>query len=78
MKSEMDRDSVCDNYRNYYYQKKAQSDPAMGDMFCSLMDHAVATGVLNIGCFCAPARCHLDTVKEDLIYELTKLGFTVS
>lgn len=50
----------------------------MGEMFWDLMDHAMATGVLNIGCFCAPARCHLDTVREDLIYELTKLGFTVS
>lgn len=78
MRAESDRDTVCENYRRFYYERKAQGDAAMGEMFWDLMDHAMATGVLNIGCFCAPARCHLDTVREDLIYELTKLGFTVS
>ena len=78
MRKESERDDVCDRYERYYYERKAQRHPEMGDMFWQLMDHAMQTGVLNIGCFCAPRRCHLDTVRADLIHELTLLGFTVS
>lgn len=62
MRSERDRDRVCDLYKHWFNDKVARNDPGvMRELERLQMLHA--HGDLVLGCFCAPKRCHADTIK---------------
>lgn len=65
MQSEDDRDDVCDRYEAWFNAKIAEEDPAVIAELGRLCDLA-AQGNLVLGCFCAPKRCHGDTIKRFL------------
>lgn len=70
MKSEKDRDRVCNLYSTLFHDRVRSGDPA----FCNELRRLLAmarAGDLTLGCFCAPRRCHGDTIKEFLDSVLT-------
>ena len=65
METEADRDMVCDAYDAWFREQiKAQNEDICNELF-RLMDIA-KNGTLILGCFCAPKRCHGQTIKACL------------
>ena len=65
MKSEADRDNVCDAYEEWFRAQIKAQDMVICDELFRLMDIA-KKGTLILGCFCAPKRCHGQTIKACL------------
>lgn len=66
MKDESMRDEVCDRYETWFKQKVANADPAVMNQLRALWTIGKRTGVVNLGCYCAPRRCHADTIARFL------------
>jgi len=66
MRSEQDRDLVCDQYEEWFNNKIEQKDQAVLNQLRGLFVLGKQRGHLKIGCYCAPKRCHLDTVARFL------------
>lgn len=74
-----DRDLVCDKYRDWFYEKvdeenwlKGNNPNPQTEMLRDIYSKALQ-GDINLGCFCAPKRCHCDTIKEFLDYKIEEL-----
>lgn len=81
MHGEKDRDDVCDQYEKWFYEhvdeinflgiadgtlntfdmKMTAQTRMLRDLFRQSWE-----GDINLGCFCAPKRCHCDTIKTFL------------
>lgn len=68
MKTESDRDDVCDKYETYFHNR-LQTDPEFKSKVLSILSSE--TDVV-LGCYCAPKRCHCDTIKAYLEQESSK------
>ena len=72
MSNESKRDEVCDKYENYFnsivWSTPFDSDGSNDDEFITSLDLLVKLhkicGDINLVCFCAPKRCHCDTIKK--------------
>jgi uncharacterized protein YeaO (DUF488 family) len=65
MKKEADRDSVCDEYETWFYRQIQNRTPAVIAELERL--HALAqTKPVKLICYCAPKRCHADTIAKFL------------
>ena len=63
MNGEAMRDEVCDKYEEYFNEEvNVKKNPAMLAQLRVIWKQAKA-GDVNLGCFCAPKRCHCDTIK---------------
>lgn len=60
------RDDVCDDYERYFDEKVQEQDPEFMEELTRLVEVAYQQGYIKLGCFCAPRRCHGDTVKRFL------------
>ena len=63
--TEKERDLVCDAYEKYFYtQRKLRHDTAFNvnieKMYAAFKKH----GQLRLFCWCAPRRCHAETIKD--------------
>ena len=59
-----DRDFVCDQYEKYFDQTvNLLKDPAMMEQL-DLIKTAAEKGDVFLSCYCAPKRCHCETIKE--------------
>ena len=56
------RDEVCDMYEAYFY-KKVKEAGAFHDYIIFIYKTALQHDVA-LGCWCAPKRCHADTIAE--------------
>ena len=65
MRSEADRDRVCDQYQSWFEQKVADRDVLVMNELRRLFKLA-QRGDLVLGCYCAPRRCHGETIKRFL------------
>lgn len=70
MKNESERDAVCDKYEAWFYSKIDEANWLSTDtpgpatkQLREIYKKALA-GDVNLGCFCAPRRCHCDTIKN--------------
>jgi hypothetical protein len=54
-----DRDAVCNKYENYLKNLK----PSMKAQLNSIVNLGREHGEVNLVCFCAPKRCHGDSIK---------------
>ena len=64
MYNESQRDEVCDKYEVYFNQKvKIEKNKPMLAQLQFIQEEA-KKGDVNLGCFCAPKRCHCDTIKK--------------
>ena len=64
-KSEADRDAVCDQYQAWFDCKVEAGDERVMNELRRLYRLA-KKGDLVLGCFCAPKRCHGETIKAFL------------
>lgn len=73
VKSIQERNRVCDEYESYFPSALSY----LVEPIAGLLDLAVEHGVLQLVCYCAPLRCHGDTVINYLKDELLKEGYDV-
>ncbi len=66
MNGEDQRENVCDKYHEYFHQKVKEEDLSFLKSLRMIWDVGVATSHVNLGCFCAPRRCHCETIKAYL------------
>ena len=64
MKDESERDKVCEQYKKWFYDELF--DSTMQAELFFLKDILEKYGKLNLFCWCAPKRCHAETIKEYL------------
>jgi len=69
MHSEAERDRVCEQYAAYFQQRIAKNNP--GDPFIQELKRIQQLykqyGKLRLFCWCAPKRCHAETIRDYLI-----------
>lgn len=71
MSRESQRDEVCEKYHEYFLAKVKEQGP-LRSMVINLFRRAQGGEDLKLECYCAPKRCHCDTVKkfiEDHLHE---------
>ena len=64
------RDSVCDSYAVWFHE---QIKPGVNEPFRQYLlkiFYMAQKQDVNLGCFCAPKRCHCDTIKAFLDKQL--------
>ena len=61
----MSRDASCDAYAEYFDAKINAKDPAFMQELRKLYVMAKKDDI-NLVCFCAPKRCHTETIKAFL------------
>ena len=69
--SQRERDEVCNAYANWYGIQMAEPGGPMRRERDRLLELA-RTGDLYLYCWCAPKRCHAETIKADLEQALMK------
>ena len=62
MKSEADRDRVCDQYAVWFEERVKAGDALVMNELRRLYKIAKRGGLV-LGCYCAPKRCHGETIK---------------
>ena len=66
MTREEARDEVCDKYARWFdAQVAAQNDRVMNELR-RLWRVGTTSGVLRLACYCAPKRCHAETIARYL------------
>lgn len=61
MADESERDKVCDEYNNWFeYEKDGKLKSELLRIRTILQEH----GQLRLFCWCAPKRCHAETIKK--------------
>lgn len=63
MHNETQRDDVCNRYETHFnHQVRELKDEAMLKQLRMIWTLA-KKGDVSLGCYCAPKRCHCDTIK---------------
>jgi len=65
----MSRERACIEYEKYFYEK-AIYNPSFKEKLDSLIIIYKVHGQLSLFCWCAPLRCHAETIKRYLEKEL--------
>lgn len=71
MANEGMRNKVCDDFEEYYVKKSTSNIEfmmAVNDLVIACKD-----GVVTVGCFCFPCRCHANTIAKDVTSQFIKL-----
>ena len=64
-KSDEQRNIVCEQYKTYFNQKVlVQRDQSMLRQLSKIYKFIQTNGDVKLGCFCAPKRCHCETIKQ--------------
>ena len=73
MHMESQRDDVCDKYEEWFNEMYLHSlaDSPFMKLYEKILE-AARIGDVNLGCFCAPKRCHCDTIKQSIEQVLSK------
>lgn len=61
-----ERDRVCEVYIDHFEKSMKQGRQDMKDQLNLIWKTGQKHGEVKIGCYCAPLRCHCDTIKETL------------
>lgn len=75
MKNESMREEVCNNFHSYFVEKVNNNDPIITKELERLIELWINKRTLNLRCFCSPLRCHTNSIKEYLVWELSNRGF---
>lgn len=65
------RNSACDAYDKHFWEHWV-NDPEFVEELESLVQQAKRDGHLILGCFCAPKRCHGETIKSYIDQRLSE------
>lgn len=63
MKDESMRDEVCDKYEKYFMHNIVNNKD-FREFVLNLVSIYEKYGKLNLYCWCAPKRCHAETIKN--------------
>ena len=69
MKEESQRDEVCDKY-DAYFAEQLRENPAVQKEIQRILALHQTHGELNLFCWCAPKRCHAETVRRHILQRL--------
>ena len=72
LKQESDRDIICDMYDAWFKKQVELGNKALLAELYKLAELHKAQGYLILGCYCAPKRCHGETIKRFLDSTATK------
>ena len=64
MRSENERDLVCDKYMKYFTSKIIEKDKVFLDELKRLKKILITYGKIELFCWCTPKRCHAETIKK--------------
>ena len=64
LENESQRDEVCNKYEEWFRTNKDPAFQMMLDKLCKLY---AEYGQLNLFCWCAPKRCHSETIRQYVI-----------
>jgi hypothetical protein len=65
MKTEAQRDMVCDQYDEWFRKMViGKQNPAAVKEMCRLISILKEHGKIRLFCWCAPKRCHAETIKR--------------
>ena len=78
MSDESQRDKVCEQYEEYFIENMKYPDTAFYNEVERLYKVFREYGKLELFCWCAPKRCHAETIKAYLearqpVYDLEEL-----
>ncbi len=65
-RSRSERNLVCDMYEVWFEDRVRAQDPRVMNELRRLYKLAKTQGRLVLGCYCAPKRCHGETIKQFL------------
>jgi hypothetical protein len=71
MKGEKERDIVCEKYKEWFYKQLKGKNPEFLHELRRLYKLWKVKGELTLICWCAPKRCHSETIK-DFLYKMTE------
>ena len=66
MEKESQRDEVCDKYKEYFLQRINEEPDAFSKELDRLVELYKEHGKLNLFCWCAPKRCHAETISHTI------------
>lgn len=72
MHGESMRDEVCDNYE-LWFKKQLKTQPEKSPfrkLLADILDVYLDYGKVRLFCWCAPKRCHAETIKRWIIEEI--------
>lgn len=69
MSNEGERDRVCDRYAVWFEQQLAEGNPSVTTAFRNLVALHRRGEPLALECWCAPKRCHADTLRNAILRE---------
>lgn len=64
MKNEFERNRVCEQYEAYFHEKMQRTDTDFYREVMRLHEILQQYGKLELYCWCAPKRCHAETIKN--------------
>lgn len=67
----VERDRVCDLFEEYFLKEVSTRDTAIQQTMIKLYKLAQSEKLL-LTCWCYPARCHCDTIREFILRKLNK------
>ena len=68
-----ERDRVCDEYETWFKDNLDKNEELILGLGYAL--NKARGGVLYLRCFCAPKRCHTETIKKHLLTQLVEEGY---
>ena len=63
MHNEGERDTVCDKYAAYFNQAM-NTNKVFKEYMNRIAEHYRQHGTVTLACWCAPKRCHCETIKQ--------------
>lgn len=66
MRSELERDLVCDKYDAWFKEQVQNNNAEVLNALNQLSEIYEQYGKLRLFCWCAPKRCHAETIKTYL------------
>lgn len=70
-KDNAQRDYVCEQYHIYFYEQVVvKRNQSMLRELTAIKRKLENNGTVKLGCFCAPKRCHCETIKEYVLKDL--------
>lgn len=70
-KDQKQRDDVCEQYKSYFIDEvNVKRNQSMLRELTAIKRKLEHDGIVKLGCFCAPKRCHCETIKEYLLGNL--------
>jgi hypothetical protein len=70
MKSEKERDLVCDEYEKYFSAFIQKQE--VKEYFDEIVKSYKQNGRVRLFCWCVPKRCHAFTIKQEIIKEINR------